>query len=124
LIGISHGVEVRDGVHRLRWVLRDDEEDLGHDDNFIPGEVVFLDRPTEYFLGNAVGIGVSSVEGVNPRIITLNLKFRTMVVEQKIRHSRRFDMLRRLLFSEDPIPGPVRVPVGHAPEDDSRHFQT
>lgn len=61
LVHISRGIEIRDRQRHFCGVLQDSHEELCHHDNFIARKVVFLDRATKHFLGEAVGVTLNAI---------------------------------------------------------------
>jgi len=79
-------------------------ENLGQNDNLLSGNLELLEGLPEDDLGLAVGVYISSIEGVDPSV------------------ECELDVLDTLFFTQHPIL-PLRSPIAHASKDDFADFQ-
>lgn len=68
ILGLSYGITVEEMAHVGR--LADTPKALGHDDDLLPRDAIFLDRLANNNLASTLRVGVCGVPGVQSPIIS------------------------------------------------------
>jgi hypothetical protein len=96
---------------------------LGHNNNLIPRKIQRLDRIPKYDFALTVRVDVCGVEGVDARIISIDLRIRWILNKRQRMSLRSLNVFNPLFLWKNPVL-PRRFTIGHHPKNNLGHFQT